>query len=169
MNMSASKEVVIKSIDELESLLSRAYWIEEEFESVTQWESYTSVEDKYKELLFRLSHESEEHKSSLKRLVSNIDGLDMETIKQNSRIRDAVKFNKHSQDAEILYEVYENDKLALDLYQKIYSKISPEFVEEKWQGDDPDEFFDILSKIIKEEKEHIEDVGKYAQKLDRIR
>ncbi|MEF8873467.1 MAG: hypothetical protein V5A88_02215 [Candidatus Thermoplasmatota archaeon] len=167
--MSSSKDVVIESIDELGSLLARTYWIEEEFEEVTQWDAYTTVEDKYQKLLFRLSHESEGHKASLKRLISNLEGLDMETIKQNSQAREAVKFKKYDQDVEILYEVYENDELALDLYQQICSKTSEEFIEEVWEGDDPDEFFEILSDIIKEEKEHIETVGKYAQKLGRIK
>ncbi|MBS3815954.1 MAG: hypothetical protein KGY76_00125 [Candidatus Thermoplasmatota archaeon] len=167
--MSSAKEVVIKSIDEIESLLARAYWLEEEFEGVTQWEAYTSVEDKYKELLFRLSHESEGHKESLKKLISNVEGLDMDAIKQNSQARNEIKFKKHTEDVEILYEVYENDQLALDLYQKIHSMTSHEFVEEVWNGDDPEEFFEILSDIIKEEKEHINALGQYAQKLGRVK
>ncbi|MFO7793210.1 MAG: hypothetical protein R6W73_09595 [Candidatus Saliniplasma sp.] len=166
--MSPPKKIVIKNIDELESLLARAYWIEDEFEGVTQWDAYTSVDEKYKDILFELSHESEGHKSDLKRLISNLKGMDLESVKQNSRTRDSVKFKKHSQDLEILYEVYENDKLALDLYQKIYENTSKEFIEKVWKGDDPDEFFDMLSDLINEERGHIEKVGKYAQKLDRI-
>ncbi len=167
--MSPSRDVVIESIDELGSLLARTYWIEEEFEGVTQWEAYTAVEEKYKELLFRLSHESEGHKELLKKLISNLEGLDMETIKQNSQAREAVKFKKYSQDIEILQEVYENDELALDLYSKIHSKTSREFIEKMWEGDDPDEFFQILSEIIEEEKEHIASVGEFAQKLGRVK
>ncbi len=167
--MSPSKEVVIETLDELESLLARAYWIESEFEGVTQWEAYTSVDDKYKDTLFELSHESEGHKGNLKGLISNLKGLDLETIKQNSRARESVSFEKHSQDVEILYEVYENDKLAHDLYEKIYSNTSQEFVERVWEGDDPDEFFEILSELMQEEEEHIEELEKYSRKLDRIR
>ena len=94
--MSPPREVVIESIDELESLLARAYWIETEFEGVTQWEAYTSVDDKYKDTLFELSHESERHKGDLKRLISNLEGLNLEDIEQNSRARENVKFYKHS-------------------------------------------------------------------------
>ncbi len=167
--MPTSKEVVIESIDELESLLSRAFWIEAEFEGVTQWEAYTSVDEKYKDTLFELSHESEGHKGNLKKLISNLEGLDIETIKQNSKARENVKFEKHSRDEEILYEVHENDKLALDLYQRIHSNTSREFVESIWEGDDPDEFYKILSELIQEEKEHIDELGKYSRKFDRIR
>lgn len=101
-------------------------------------------------------------------MIKNLEGLDLEDIKQNSRARENVKFKRHSQDEEILYEVYENDKLALDLYEKIHSKTSEEFIEEVWEGDDPDEFFEILSQLIEEEKEHIDELKKYARKLDRI-
>lgn len=132
-------------------------------------EGYTSVEKRYKDTLFQLSHESEVHKGNLKKLISNLNGLSIENIRQDSRARENVKFNKHSQDVEILYEVYENDKLALDLYEKIYSNISREFIEEAWEGDDPDEFFETLSKLVEGEKSHIEEMEKHAQKLDRIK
>ena len=65
--------------------------------------------------------------------------------------------------------MYENDKLALDLYEKIHSKTSKEFIEEVWEGDDPGEFFEILSQLMQEEKEHIDELEKYSRKLDRIK
>ncbi len=164
--MSASKDIIIEDIDELESLLARAYWIESEFEEVTQWEAYASVDDKYKDLLFELSHDSEGHKRELKSLISKLEGLDLETIKQNTRARDNVEFKKQTQDVEILYEVYKNDKLALDLYQKIHSKTSEEFIEEVWEGVDSDEFFETLSELIQDEKRHTAKLKQYAQKVD---
>ncbi len=164
--MSPPNEVVIDDIDELETLLARAYWIESEFENVVQWEAYSSVDDKYKDLLFELSHESEEHKADLKELISNIEGLDLETINQDSRAHDSVEFKKQTADEKILYEVYRNDKSALDLYQKIHSKTSKELINEVWRGLDSKEFFEILSNLIQGEKRHISRLKKYAQKFD---
>ncbi len=164
--MASQKGITIESIDELESLLARAYWIESEFEEVTQWEAYASVDDKYRNLLFELSHDSEDHKRELKNLISNLEGLDLETIKQDIRARNNVGFKKRTQDLEILYEVYKNDKLALDLYQKIHSKTSKEFIENVWGGEDPDDFFETFSELIKEEKRHTAKLKKYAQKVD---
>lgn len=89
-------------------------------------------------------------------MISNIDGLDLETIKEDSKGRDAVKFKKHSQDAEILYEIYENDKLARDLYDKICTNTFKEFIEEIWKRDDPAEFFEILDELIQEEQDQID-------------
>ncbi len=164
--MSPPKKIIIEDIDELESLLARAYWIESEFEELTQWEAYASVDDKYKDLIFELSHDSERHKRQLKSLISNLEGLDMETIKQNTRVRDNVEFKKQTKDLEILYEVYKNDKLALDLYQKINSKSSEDFIEEVWKGMDPDQFFETLSELIQDEKRHTAKLKQYAQKVD---
>ncbi|MFW5945795.1 MAG: hypothetical protein ACOCSJ_02920 [Candidatus Natronoplasma sp.] len=164
--MSSQKDITIESIDELESLLARAYWIESEFEEVTQWEAYASIDDKYKDLLFELSHDSEGHKRELKNLISNLDGLDVETTKKDTRARNDVEFKKQTQDLEILYEVYKNDKLALDLYQKIHSKTSEEFIEKVWEGEDPDDFFETFSELIQEEKRHTAKLKKYAQKVD---
>ncbi|MEF8836085.1 MAG: hypothetical protein V5A76_08020, partial [Candidatus Thermoplasmatota archaeon] len=147
-------------------LLARAYWIESEFENVVQWEAYASVDDKYKDLLFELSHESEGHKADLKELISNIKGLDFKTVKEDSRARDKAQFEKQTKDVKILYEVYKNDKLAFDLYQKIHSNTSKELIKDVWEGLDSDEFFEILSNLIQEEKRHTARLKKYAQKFD---
>ena len=60
-------EIVINDIDELESLISRAFWLEGEFEQMILWDAYMTVDEKYRNIIFGLAHDSERHKITLKK------------------------------------------------------------------------------------------------------
>ncbi len=162
-------DVVIEDIEELESLLSRVYWIEEEFEQMSLWDAFASVDEKYRDILFKLAHDSEKHKIMLKRLIENVEGLDLDSLKESIKGRQSLKIKRSLIDEEILSEIARNDTLALDIYTKLHDCTSREFIEGIWKGEDPDEFYHTFLELIGYEKRHLEILKPYVGKLQRIR
>jgi len=58
-----TEKIEITDLDELGLLIGKAYWIESQFELSIQWEAYMSVKEKYKDVLFKIAHDSAGHKS----------------------------------------------------------------------------------------------------------
>ena len=59
----------IDNIDELKSFLTRAYWIESQFENSMLWMGYIEVKDnELKDILFQMTRDSENHKNTLKNM-----------------------------------------------------------------------------------------------------
>ncbi|MFO7991196.1 MAG: hypothetical protein R6U61_02750 [Thermoplasmata archaeon] len=164
----AENEIVIDDIDEVASLLSRAYWFEEEFEQTTQWDGYYSMDEKYRDLIFQLSHESEGHKRQIKKIIKNLEGIELEDIMKDASTKKNVEVTKSRYDEEVLGGIMKNDMLARDLYARLIKHVSKDLLEERWTGDDPEEFFKILAKLILDEKRHIDMVKPYVGKLERI-
>lgn len=162
-------DIVIEDIEELESLLSRVYWIEQEFEQMLLWDAFTSVDEKYRDILFLLAHDSEKHKIMLKRVIENIKGIELDTIKENIKERKSMKSRLSMIDEEILAEIGKNDVLALELYTNIHKYTSRSFIESIWEGEDPDTFFKTFKTLMAYEKKHVEILKPYVGKLGRVR
>ncbi len=162
-------DIVIEDIDELVSLLARAYWIEDQFEQMTLWDTYTSIGEKYRDIVFRLAHDSEKHKIKLKKLISNISGIDLKTITNYTKARQNVGLNRSLLSEEILGEIKKHDILALELYTRIYKHTAKELLDEIWEGERHDEFYEILAHLMRDEAKHIKIVEPYVGKLQRIR
>ncbi len=162
-------DIVIEDIEELESLLSRAYWIEEDFEQMALWDGFTSVDEKYRDILFRLSHDSEKHKIMLKKVIKNIKGIDMESIKQNTKESNRSKVKRSMIDEDLLGEISKNDTLALEIYTNNHKYTSREFINDVWLGESDDDFFKTFRTLIDQEKKHINLLKPYVGKLTRIR
>ncbi len=167
--MPGNDDIFINNIEELESLLSRAYWIEEEFEQVPQWDAFTKLNTKYRDIIFSLAHDSEKHKNKIKKMASNIKGIGVEAMKNNIGARNTVMLQKHFMDQEIMANIMDNDILALEIYTRIHAYTANSFIEEIWEGDDPEEFFVMLDDLIHGEKNHIELVKPHVGRIERIR
>jgi hypothetical protein len=158
--------IKITNMDELENLIGRAYWVESQFELAGQWEAYMEVKDKYRDLLFKIAHDSAEHKSTLKRMFDNMEGLDIERATEGLKGKE---FNfKHKNDEEILSELLRNDTLLEDIYSKLYSNVNEEIIKYAWKGDVPEEFYKNLKWLINQERGHIALLTKFTGKLERI-
>lgn len=159
-------EIQIANIEELASILGRAYWIESEMELVIQWEAYMKLPEKFRDVLFRLSHDSATHKSYLKRLSSNLEKFDLNEATKSMQEK---KFDfKGMLDEEIMSEILRYEILSLDLYEKLYQQSSMTFIYKIWKGEEPEDYFKMLYWLIEQEKEHIELVRPLTGKIERI-
>jgi len=159
-------EIKIKDLDELSSILGRAYWVESQLELSTQWEAYMIVGEKYRDVLFSISHDSETHKSLLKKLFSKIEGLVLEEATKDFKGKEFDPKGLH--DEEILTEILKMELLALDMYKRLRSHSDSDFIRKNWKGKNPNFYFNRLEWLIKEEKRHIELLKPYSGKIERI-
>jgi hypothetical protein len=158
--------IKIKDFDELKSIFGRAYWVESKLELMVEWEAYMIVKDKYRDVLFTISHDSETHKSLLKKISSKIEGLNLEKITADYGGKD---FNpKGLYDEEIINEILKLEMLALDIYTRLRSYSDRGFIKNIWKGKNPDYYFNKLEWLIKEEKKHIELLKPFTGKIERI-
>lgn len=160
---------IIGHIDELEAIIKRAFWIENEFESMIAWDAYTQIDDSKRDILYKLAHDSEKHKTKVKKLIKNLKGLDVDNIRKDMREKQ-FDLKQRAADSEIFTSVLKGDLLALDLYTKLNSYTSEKLLEDRWMGD-KDEYYSILESLIKEEKDHIKQLKPYAYigKIERIK
>jgi hypothetical protein len=158
--------IQIKDLDELSSILGRAYWVESQLELSLEWEAYMIVKDKYRDILFTISHDSETHKSLLKRLFSQIKGFDLEETMMDFKGRE---FNpKGLYDEEILGEILKMELLAHDIYNRLHSYSDRGLIKSIWEGKDPNFYFDKLKWLIGQERKHIELLKPFAGTIERI-
>lgn len=158
--------IEISNLEELESLLGRAYWVESQFELSGQWEAYMEVKDKYRDLLFKISHDSATHKSLLMRMFSNLEGLDIERATEGMKGKD---FNfKHMTDEEILSLMLKYDMLLEDIYTKLHTHTNKDIIDYAWKGEKPEDYYNNLKWLANQEKAHVALLTKYTGKLERI-
>ncbi len=162
------KDIKVDDPDELESLLERAYWIEAEFEQSFQWEAYTTLSERHRDKIFRLSHDSQGHKTVLRKIIKNLDGVSMERIEKKASQKD-FDFKPGWQDSEIFTEILKYEHLVKDIYTRIKDYTSEELIENIWEKDDPEEFFTTFKYLIEQEEEHVEIVKPEAGKISRIK
>ncbi len=137
------EEIKISTADELISLFGKAYWVETQFELSTQWAAYISVkEQKYRDVIFKLSHDSEKHKMILEEFFSNIEGLDPEKALENAGLKQEEFDFKRKRDEEIVAELLRYEKLALDIYTKLYEYLDRDLIQEIWKGRDSEDFYE---------------------------
>lgn len=159
----------ITDIEELEAIIKRAFWVEHEFETMISWDAYTQIDENKKDILYKLASESERHKIKVKKLIKNLDGLDVKDIRKDMRERN-FNLKKSAADSEIFTEVLKGDMLALDLYTKLNSYTTEELINDAWKGE-RNEYYTILESLIKDEKKHINMLKPhvYIGKIQRIR
>lgn len=162
------KDIEVEDAEELESLLERAYWIEAEFEQSFQWEAYTNLSEKYRDKIFRLSHDSQGHKTILKKIIKNLDGVSLERIKKNAR-KEKFDIKPGWQDSEIFTEIFKYEQLVKDIYKRIERHTSPKLIDEIWKKENSEEFFKTFQYLIEQEEEHEDIVRPEAGKISRIR
>ena len=160
--------LTITTVEELTSLLGRAYWMETQLELSMQWESYVSVRDELRDVLFRISHDSEQHKLLVKNLWEQLSDTSLEQILSELHLKGKTFELKGKWDEEIINELMKNEHLAWDTYSKLFRYVDREFLASIWKGDNSEDFFKRLEYLIKEEEKHIALLKPYSGKLERI-
>ena len=162
------KDIKVENVEELESLFGRAYWIESEFEQSFQWQAYTALSEEYRDIVFRLSHDSEGHKAVLTDIIQNLNDVSMDRIKENQKQRD-FQFKSNWQDSEIFTEILKYEFLVKDIYKRIKNHTSEELIKDIWDGKNLDEFFLTMKYLIEQEDKHVNLIKPHAGNIKRIR
>ncbi len=140
----SKREISISTIDELKLLLEKTYWIETKLENSSQWTAYIRVEDqKVRDVIYKISHDSEKHKTILKGIYSNIEGVDPEKAMKDAELDMEFDF-KNKMDDVIIKELLKNETIALDMYSKLFTYADRKFIREIWNGDNYEMFFQQL-------------------------
>lgn len=168
MTYGKENEIKICSIEELSSLLSRAYWVETQLEQSMQWEAYMTVKEKFRDPLFKISHDSEKHKTMVKKICENIDGMDLEKSLKEAGLNKKEFDFKGKWDEEIINELLKNEYLVKDTYTKLYQHIDRNFIQKHLKDKDVDGFFNKLSWLIDEETRHVDLLMPFVGKIERI-
>jgi len=165
----SENEFKITAQSEFLSLLGKAYWLETQFENISQWQAYMTVKDEsYRNALFTLSHDSEKHKTILTELIANFEGITTETLEEHAGLKQKEFDLRGKWDEEIITELLKNEYLALDVYTKLYMHTDRDFLQKLWIGENFELFFKQLEFLMKEEKKHINILTPLAGKLERI-
>ncbi len=159
--------VEITTIEELRTVLEKAYWIETQLELSAEWEAYLTAGEKYRDILFEIAHDSELHKRVMERLCETLYGIDKGGFRQPENTQ-AFNFQEML-DEEIIKEVMKYEELAHDIYSKLLEHTSPELVEKHWTRSDPSDYFKDLRWLTKEEERHVALLKPYAKRTSRIR
>ena len=143
----------IRDIDELQYLMEKLYWIEVSLEMLGQWEGYLEAGEKYRDSLFKISRDSQRHRSMVKKLCSNIDGLNVARITEE---REETGFDfKGKKDEEIIFDIMKHERTAHDMYTRLRDLTDRDLIKERWLEEDPEDYFKQLDMLIKEEEGHI--------------
>jgi rubrerythrin len=167
MSRDTDAVAVISDLMELQLLLGRVYWVETQLENSSQWEAYRVAKtQEYKDILFKISHDSQEHKRRLEKINSNLEGPDLQELSQNFK---GMEYNfKLMKDEEIAREVMKNEALVLDLYKRIFAATNRDFLKDIWMGAEPEDYFRGLKWLIAQEEGHLQLLEKYSGKVQRI-
>jgi hypothetical protein len=134
----------------LRDQLARAYWIETTMEGAIEWKFLKTYQPKHRELITKLSKESTGHRNLLKLICAKIKGLDIEKASKGDL---GLSFDfKHKLVEEILDETMKYDKMALDIYKRLYENTDKKFLSSVWKGKNSDEYFQTILKIMKDRK-----------------
>lgn len=156
-------EVEIEDIKEFGGLLKRLYELETILEMASKWEAYISSADRYKDLLFKISQDSERHKRMLEDLIMDIQTLNLDEVKEQVPER---RFDYSDKtDQEIMNELLKYEKTALHAYKKLYEGINDEILSDFWTGEEGG-LRDTVEQIISDEKKHIQLVRKHSDSIE---
>jgi hypothetical protein len=159
--------IKIKNSEELFSLIGKAYWVETQLELSAQWDAYLVVkEQKHRDIIFRISHDSEAHKSIVKLIANHLEGLDL--TKTVEEMKDPGYNFRKLHVEEIMAEVMRYENLAMDLYSKLHGLTTKGLIDRIWKGDEPQNFFKLTKWLISQESAHIKMVQPYAGQIQRI-
>ena len=159
--------IEITDFDELSTLLGGAYWIETKMEQVVEREAYIESSKKFKDIMFKLHHDSSGHKSQLEKLCSNLKGFNLDEATKDLRVKE-FDFNGMVDDT-IIAEMLKYDQLAVDIYTRLYKFTNKELIKEIWMGEDPEDYFKEFERLIKEELAHVALLKPHVERVRRIR
>jgi rubrerythrin len=155
--------MVISTKEKLEFLLHRSWEIEKNFELLSIWKGFLSVGPIHRKIILKLAKESQKHKLDLEKLLEKLN-LEYPKIEIPSQSFDF----ENMLDIEILQRIIKNDEAVLDLYIEIIEKTDTKLITSLSGAKNTDFFFNIFTRLIEDEKGHINIVKKITGTITRI-
>jgi len=144
----------INTIEELEALLAKAYWIEKNMEIAIWWKSYVRGSPDRRLIVVKLARESMQHKATLQRLGLRLGNLDLEAMAAGLGRADVDLNGKP--DRELMDEIRAHDVLAHGIYKRLLTFVHRDLIKRAWTGDEgPEEFFRVMRELVKAEEGHL--------------
>ena len=154
---------VISTKEELQFLLHRGWEIEKFFESLSIWNGFVAVGSTHRMTILTLAKESQKHRLDLEKLLVRL------ALKPPTKEISEKSFDFENMfDIEILQRIVGNDEAVADLYAEILSKTDPKLVKYLSGAKNIDFFFNLLKKLIEDEKRHIKLVMAITGTITRI-
>lgn len=164
----ANEKLTIDSVDELNYLFGKAYWIQSKFKQSAYWEAYKIANNEFRDLLFELSHKAEKHKLELRNICSNLNDIDPITAMEKMNLGTEDYSFKGKQAEEITKILDRAEKLAFDIYSKIYNYSNKELIKKIWKNKNFEEYFNKIKILMDEEEEYIETLKPMLSNVERI-
>ena len=162
-------DITISTTDELSYLLGKVYWIQSKYKQSIYWLAYvSSVTDEFRDLIFKLSHKAENHKLLLRDFCSNLKDID--PIKTMEKMNFEIpRFDlKDKKQEEIITKLADIERIAHDIYSKIYEHTDKDLIKEIWSDKDIEKYYDKLKKLIVEENEFIDLLKPFISNIERV-
>jgi len=158
--------IKIKSEKELFSLLERAYFYEEMLENDLDWDAFLFMGEKFRDVVFKLAHDSAGHKENIQGLADNLEGMVIGDLKEKINVP---QYNfQDLEDEEIVSKLYDLEVLMEDFYTNLYKHTSRKLIRDIWLGDNSEEFFQNIKFLIAQERTHQKLLEPYVKTIQRI-
>lgn len=157
----------IRNAEELHKLLSKAFQIESEYETLAEWEGYISLDNpKYRDLLFELISDSEKHAMWVK------DMLGMVILPSGYKAPELppATFDFHGKsEFDTLMELERYEQLTLDLYTAIKGALSRSDLKGVVKEGVLERMLKMLDDLISDETRHRDAVHSFVGQVKFIR
>ena len=157
----------IRDAEELHKLLSKAFQIESEYETLAEWEGYISLSNpKYRDLLFELISDSEKHAMWVKEML----GMVILPAGYRAPELPPASFDfKGRSEFDTLMELERYEQLTLDLYTAIKGAVSRSDLKGKVKEEDLERMLRILADLISDETHHRDAVRSFIGQVKLVR
>ena len=155
--------MAISTKEELQFLLNRSWEIEKNFESLSVWKGFVSVDSTYRMTVLTLARESHKHRLDLEKLLETLN-LEPPT---NELLGETFNF-EGMLDVEMLQKIVRHDETVADLYTELAEKTDPKLVAYLSGAENVDFFYKTLKQLAEDEKRHVNMVRAITGTITRI-
>ncbi len=139
------EKVQDKFLDSLERSLGFSYYFESNLES-NLWDIYKDKGEE-KQKFIELAELSSESKELLEDLKEQLGGVDVEEASEKAKIRMSSYGIKSSK--ETFEKLWKQELVKFELYEELKSSTELGLLRSLWEGEDPDNFYEILEDLRK--------------------
>jgi hypothetical protein len=157
----------IKNAEELHKLLTKAYQIETQYETLVEWEGYVMVTNpKYRETLFELISESEKHGAMVIALIDMV--ILPKEYSAPPLHKSTFDFSAKSE-FDIMLDLMKYEQLAFDLYSAIREAVLGSDLRGCIRPENMGSFVAILDELIRDESDHKARISTHVGRVTMIK
>ena len=155
--------MAISTKEELQFLLHRSWEIEKNFESMSVWKGFVSVDSTYRKTILTLARDSHKHRLDLEKLLKTLN-LESPTTEVPAQTFDF----EGMLDVEVLQKIVRHDETAADLYTELAEKTDPKLIASLSGAKNVDFFYETLKQLAEDENRHVNMVRNITGTITRI-